>query len=119
MTTWRSRPSAIQAVRERPPAATTNVTRDGTTLRRIGPRCAGSMSDMGPPPDGVYAAPVRAAAHPLRGDSLFEQHLVVVKVSVGAHEPESGPDEGPLRRDVVRGGVGDPPHYSMAGGPRQ
>jgi len=43
----------------------------------------------------------------------------VVELSVGGHKTESGPDEGPLRSDVVQSRVGDHPEETMAGGHRQ
>jgi len=43
----------------------------------------------------------------------------VVELAVGAHEAESGPDEGPLRSDVVQSCVGDNPGQSVVGGDGQ
>ena len=45
-----------------------------------------------------------------------EERLVMVELAVGAHEAEPGPDEGPLRSDVVQSRVGDHPGQSMVGG---
>ena len=43
-------------------------------------------------------------------------YLVVVELSVDAHKAESGPDEGPLRSDVVQSRVGDHPGDFVIGG---
>src|ERR1700691_1088813 len=59
------------------------------------------------------------AASLLRGGPLIEKHLVVVALSIGVHKAESGPDEGPLRSDVVQRGVGDHREDSMVGGDSQ
>jgi hypothetical protein len=40
----------------------------------------------------------------------------VVELSVGAYKAESGPDEGPLRSDVVQSRVGDHLEESLVGG---
>ena len=40
----------------------------------------------------------------------------MMELAVGAHEAESGPDEGPLRSDVVQSRVGDHPGHSAVGG---
>lgn len=52
----------------------------------------------------------RSASAPERqGDgALFEYHLIVLDVGLGAHTVESRPDERPLRGDIVQGRLGDP-----------
>jgi hypothetical protein len=40
----------------------------------------------------------------------------MVEFAVGTHKAESGPDEGPLRRDVIRRRVGNHPGQSLTGG---
>jgi hypothetical protein len=46
---------------------------------------------------------------------VIEVRDVVVKVVVAVHEAESGSEKGPLRRDVVKGRVGDHPRQSVSG----
>src|SRR5271170_4379814 len=48
-----------------------------------------------------------------------EERLVVVQLVVGAQEAEPGPDEGPLRSDVVESRVGDHLGHSVVGGDGQ
>ena len=48
-----------------------------------------------------------------------EKHLVVVELAIGADDVESGPDEGPLRSDVVGSRVGGNPGHSVVGGHRE
>lgn len=54
--------------------------------------------------------------HPL-GESMpdVEERLIVVELAVGAQKAETGPDEGPLRSDVVQSRVGDDSGQSVVG----
>jgi len=48
-----------------------------------------------------------------------EERLEIVEIAVGTYDAKSGPDEGPLRSDVVPSRVGDHPRQPVVFGDRQ